>query len=163
MWKIVAIYAFAFFSFSIVAHSCPGAQTECKAGGTGSGGCYDSGRASCEDGLICAAPMSVCRKGSKGAGGCYTVGKNTCNGGRIATNPLGRNVAVAHLPQRPRASYRHSVTQRTISSSRNRVACTDTGDGFHSCTQHSDCCSGCCTTVGSDKRLFCSRKANCGG
>jgi hypothetical protein len=81
--------------FAVEAESAPKQRTctppliECRAGNTGSGGCYNPGLANCEDGMMCSAPLKVCRKGGKGGGGCYDISQYTCKSGKMCqiSNP----------------------------------------------------------------------------
>jgi hypothetical protein len=71
------------------AQECQGGLVRCPAGSSGSGGCYSPGSTTCEDGIICPAPLKVCRKGNKARGGCYNIGQFICDAGKICqiSNP----------------------------------------------------------------------------
>jgi hypothetical protein len=91
--RIVGIIALGFLTIlevgSASAQQCPEGLLRCPAGSDGSGGCYNPGSASCEDGRVCPAPLKACHKGSNGTGGCYNIGQFTCNAGKICqiSNP----------------------------------------------------------------------------
>lgn len=68
---------------AFASESCPLGEVSCAAGATASGGCFNPSISSCQDGLICPAPLRICRRGSIGPGACFYAGQFICDLGRL--------------------------------------------------------------------------------
>jgi hypothetical protein len=68
---------------AFASESCPTGEMSCPAGATAPGGCFNPSISSCQDGLICPAPLRICKRGSIGPGACFYAGQFICDLGRL--------------------------------------------------------------------------------
>jgi hypothetical protein len=68
---------------AFASESCPIGEMSCPAGATAPGGCFKPSISSCQDGLICPAPLRICKRGSIGPGACFYAGQYICDLGRL--------------------------------------------------------------------------------
>ena len=81
---------------AFASENCPLGDMSCPAGATASGGCFNPTDSSCQDGLICPAPLRICRRDSIGPGACFYSGQFIGDLGRLrglsAPPPTHRDV-----------------------------------------------------------------------